>query len=132
MAKQIFLKLSHGSIKMSKTKTVPQSNKFECGLFHLIIFFENNRYYLRFTERIFEKETDHDEVFEDAWKNQPGEWLDFVKSDVLCTNLSYNIYSKSMEELTGFGRKSFLISYSLGWKCFYSLRDENDENFFNM
>ena len=23
---------------------------------------------------------DHDEVFEDTWKNQPDEWLDFVKN----------------------------------------------------
>ena len=57
-------------------------------------------------------------------KNQ---WIPYLKNNVLSNALSYDRYSKSMEELTAFGKKNGLILPSRANKYFISLRDENDE-----
>ena len=53
-------------------------------------------------------EKNHDEVDGNNYKDKNGEWLDFVKNDVLCTAFSFSSYIKSMEESTGFGMKDCL------------------------
>ena len=59
--------------------------------------------------------------------NKKDVWLDCVKNDVLCTAYGYARYDKSMEKITGFGKKNSLTLPSLGWKYFNGLRDESDE-----
>ena len=56
-----------------------------------------------------------------------NEWLDYVKTDVLCTAFSYARYFKAIEEIKGFGVKNCLSLPDLGWKYFTSLRTEEDE-----
>ena len=70
---------------------------------------------------------DHDENYEDTWEAKELEWIVFLKNDVLSTALSHAIYSKGMEELTGFGMKNSKTLPSLANKVFNSSRDENDE-----
>ena len=52
------------------------------------------------------KEMDQDEIYEDTWEDKEHECLPYLKNDVLLTAFSYAKYSKSMEELTGFGMKN--------------------------
>ena len=49
---------------------------------------------------------DHDEIYGDIWENKEHEWLHHLKNDVLSTVSTYARYSKSMEEITGFGIKT--------------------------
>ena len=46
---------------------------------------------------------------------------------MLCTAFSYARYCKALEEITGFSMKDSLSAPGLGWKCFNSLRTEEDE-----
>ena len=69
----------------------------------------------------------HDEVSEDTWKNLSDEWLDYVKSDVFCTNFGYARHSKGTEKITEFAMEKCLTLPLLGWKYFIGLLDECDE-----
>ena len=51
----------------------------------------------------------HDEVYSDTWKDKKSEWLDYGKNGVICTAFSHARYSKTMEEITGFGMKFFSL-----------------------
>ena len=42
---------------------------------------------------------DHDEVFEDTWRNQTVEWSESVKIDVVCSIFSYASYNKVIEKV---------------------------------
>ena len=55
----------------------------------------------------------HDEVDGNNYKDKKDEWLPYVKNDVLCTAFSYARYSKTMEEITGFGMK--IVCHYLDW-----------------
>ena len=68
-----------------------------------------------------------DEVDGKNYKDKISEWLPYFKNDGLCTAFSYGKHCKAMEENTGFSMKDCLSASSLGWKCFNSMRDENDE-----
>ena len=52
------------------------------------------------------------------------------KNDVLSTSFSCSSYNKGVEKITGFGMKNSFVLPSLVWKCFESLRNENDEPIF--
>ena len=55
---------------------------------------------------------DHDEIYEDTWRDEENEWLPHVKKDVLSTVFCYARFMKCVEELTGFGmRNSFTLPY---------------------
>ena len=69
----------------------------------------------------------HDEIYSDTWKDKKSEWLNYARSDVLCTAVSYARYTKAMEEIKGFSMKHCLSLPGLGWKYFNSLRTEQDE-----
>ena len=69
----------------------------------------------------------HDEINENNWKDKRNEWLPYVKNDVLCTAVSNAGYNKTLEEITGIGRKYCLSLPGLRWKHFISLRTEKDE-----
>ena len=69
----------------------------------------------------------HGEIDEIIWRDKKGDWLPYVRNDVLCTAYSYARYNKSMQEITGFSMKDCLSAPGLGWKHFNSMRDENDE-----
>ena len=73
------------------------------------------------------KELEHDEIYENTWKEKENEWLPYVKNDVLSTAFCYARYTMGMEELTEFGMKNSLTLPSLANKYFNSLRNENDE-----
>ena len=72
-------------------------------------------------------EMDHDEVGYNNYKDKKDKWLLYFKNDVLCTAFSYARYCEAIEELTRFSMEDCLSAPGLGWKCFNSTRDENDE-----
>ena len=78
-------------------------------------------------EELLKTQMNHNEVDGNDYKDKNDEWLDYVKQDVLCTAFSYARYGRAMEEITGFGMKDCLSLPSIGWKCFNSLRTEEDE-----
>ena len=98
------LKVYTRNVKMSEKKL--QSITFRCGMTHIISGLKTG-FYIWFTKRVF-LEKDQDEVFEDTWKDKKDVWLEYVKSNVLCTAFSYARYSKRMQVFTGFGMKSGL------------------------
>ena len=53
-------------------------------------------------KELLNTEMDHDGIDENIWSDKKGEWLPYVKSDVLCTSYSYARYIKAMQEITGF------------------------------
>ena len=69
-----------------------------------------------FRKELLRIEMNHDDIFEDTWKDEKHEWLDYVKNDVLCTAFCYARYNKRMEKFTGFGIKNSLTLPILGWK----------------
>ena len=69
----------------------------------------------------------HDEIYKDPWENKEQEWIPYPKNDVLSTVFCYTQYSKTVEEITGFGMKNSSTLPSLKNKYFNSLRDENNE-----
>ena len=69
-----------------------------------------------------------DENTADNWRDKTNAWLPYAKNDIFCTAFSYARYCKAMVEITGFWMKDCLSSPGLGWKCFNSLRDEEDEH----
>ena len=71
---------------------------------------------------------DHDEVEYNNYKEEKDEWLPYVKNDVLYTDFFYARYCKAMEEITRFSMKDCLSAPGLGWKCFKSMSDENEEH----
>ena len=73
---------------------------------------------------------DHGEIYEDNWENEDGEWLPYLKIDVLSTAFSYARYSKSMGKITVFGMKNSITLPSSAIKYPNNLRDENDEPFY--
>ena len=69
----------------------------------------------------------HDEIDYNKYKDEKGEWLDYVKQDAFYTVFSYDRYNQAMDQITGFSMKDCLSAPGLGWKYFNSMRDENDE-----
>ena len=59
------------------------------------------------------KKLDYDGYYEDTWEDKQNEWLPYLKNDVLSTAFCYARYTKSMEELSGFGMKNCLTLPSL-------------------
>ena len=55
-----------------------------------------------------------------------GEWLPYLKMDVLSLAFIYARYSMNMNSLTGFGMKNCLSLPSLGWKYYNSMRTEEN------
>ena len=73
---------------------------------------------------------DQDKIYEDTSENKEFEWLLHIKNEALPTAFSYARFSKSIEEMTGFGKKQSLNLPSLANKCFNSLRNETDAPFY--
>ena len=94
---------------------------------HLIYFSKNLGKTFKTQKDLLKTDKNHKEVYSDTWRGKKSEWLDYVKNDKLCTDFSYARYTKAMEEITGFGMKDCLSIPGLGWKCFNSLRTEEDE-----
>ena len=69
----------------------------------------------------------HEEIYENTWKDQESEWLPYLKNDVLSSVFCYARYTKSNEELTGHGMKNILTIPSSPNNTYNSLRDEKDE-----
>ena len=82
---------------------------------------------IRLQKELLETEKDHNEIDYYKYKDMKSQWLSYVKQDVLCTACSYAMYSKAMEEITGFGMKDCLSLPGMGWNYFNSLRTEEDE-----
>ena len=59
--------------------------------------------------------------------NRKNEWIEYVKTDVICTAFGYARYCKSMENIKGFNTKNSLTLPSLGWTYFKTSGDESDE-----
>ena len=75
---------------------------------HLIYSLKKLGKTFKLQKELLKIEIDHDEVFSDTWKDKKGECLDYVKNDFFCTAFSYARYTKSVEELTGFGMNDCL------------------------
>ena len=81
-----FIKIDEGNIspkifiafvKMSETKAVPQNTDFSCGVTQTKTSQKKTTYAIQ-KERL-DVESNIEEIFEDIWKNQTREWLDYVK-----------------------------------------------------
>ena len=115
------------NVYVDPVKKIPQYVHFRCSLLHIKDSLKNIGKSYKLQECLFEKELEHDEIFEDNWEEKENEWLPYPKNDLLSTGFSYARYSKGMEELTGFGMKNSSTLPALANKYFNSLRDENDE-----
>ena len=78
-------------------------------------------------KELLKTEIDHDEIDYGNYEDKKGDWLDYVKQDVLCNAFSYARYCKAMEEKTAFSMKFSLSASGRGCKYFNCMRDENDE-----
>ena len=78
-------------------------------------------------KELLKTEMNHDEIDGDNYKNKLGEWLPYVKNDVLYTAFSYARYIKAIKETNGFSMKECLSLPGLGLKYFNSLGTEQDE-----
>ena len=67
---------------------------------------------------------DYDEGYEDTCEGNENECLTYLKNDVLPAAFNNTRYSKSMEEINGFGMKNGL---TLATKFSISLRNDNGE-----
>ena len=123
----ISLKVFKGFVCNKNKKQTPQNLFFRCGKTHINYSSKKLGTTFKLQKEILKTELNHNEVYADTWKNGKNEWLDYVKNDVLCTPYSYARYSKSIEEITGFGMKDCLSLPGLGWKYLNSLRTEEDE-----
>ena len=121
----VSLKIFNGYV--DQNKKIPQYVHLRCGLLHIKDSLKNIGKSYKLQPCLLKQELEHDETFEDNWKEKENEWLPYLKNDVLSTTFSYARYSKGMEELTGFGMKNSLTLPSLAKKYFNSLRDESDE-----
>ena len=94
---------------------------------HLSFSFKKLGKTFKLQKKLLKTEMNHDEVDGKNYKDKRDEWLDYVKNDVLCTDFSYALNSKAMEEITGFGMKHYLSLPGLGRKHFNSLGTEGVE-----
>ena len=94
---------------------------------HLNYSLKKIRKLFRLPKGLLRSELNHDEIDQNNWRDKEDEWLPYVKNDVLCTAYSYVRYCGAMQERTGFSMKDCLSLPGLGWKCFISLRTEEDE-----
>ena len=78
-------------------------------------------------KELLKTEVNHDEINDDYLRDKKDEWVYYVGNVVLCTAFSYALYTKALEEITGFGMKNCLSLPGLRWKNFISLRTEDDE-----
>ena len=71
-------------------KQVPQYIIFRCGMTHLNYSLKKIRKNFQITKRIIEKrEMNLDGIDETDWKDKRGDWLPYVKNDVVCIAYSY-------------------------------------------
>ena len=122
----ISLKIFNGLIRKNN-KQIRQYLHFKCGMIHLNYSLKKLGKTFKLPKELLKTEMNHDEIDENNWRDKKDEWLPYVKNDVLCTAYSYARYIKAMEEITGFSMKDCLSLPGLGWKCFNSLRTEEDE-----
>ena len=122
----IEMKIFNGYIEKNK-KQIPQYLHFRCGMTHLNYSLEKLGKTFKLQKELLKTKMDHEDVYEDTWKDKKSEWLPYVKKDVLCTAFSYARYCKAMEKNTGFSMKDCSSLPGLGWKYFNSLRTEEDE-----
>ena len=112
---------------VDKDRKIPQSVHFRCGRVRINSFSKKIRRNYRLQLLLLNQGTDHDEIYEEIWETKDNEWLPYLQNDVFSTVFSYSIYTKSMDDLTGFGMKSSLTKPSLANKPLDSLRDEKEE-----
>ena len=122
----IELKIFNGYIE-NKKKQVPQYLHFRCRLIHLNYSLKKLGKTFKLQKELLKTEKNHYEIDGDIYIDKKDEWLPYVKNDVFCTVFCYARCSKAMEELTGFSLKDCLSLPGLGYKCFNSLRTEEDE-----
>ena len=111
-------------------KKIPQYVQFRCGLLHIEDspkISKNIEESYKLQSCFSKQELEHDEIFEYTCEDKESEWLPCLRNDVLSIAFSYAIYSKAMEQLTGFAMKNSLILHSLANNYFNSLGDEDDE-----
>ena len=84
------------------------------------------------TKEMIKTEFNHDEVDGNIYKDKKYEWLDYVERVVSCTAFSYARFCKTLEEINGFSMKESLSAPGLSWKCFNSLRTEEDEPIYDL
>ena len=94
---------------------------------HLIYSLKKVGMTFKLQKELLKTEMNHDEVDGNNYEDKKDERLDYVKNHVLCTAFSYASYIEAMEEITRFSMKYCLSLPGLGWKCFSSLRTEEDE-----
>ena len=122
----IWLKVFNRDVKISERNYVPQCFTFRCGMTHINTSLKKMGVTYGLQQELLKKWMDHDNVYEETWKDKKGEWTDYVNNDVLCTAFGHGRYSSGTEAFTGFGKKNILTLLSLGWKYFNSLRNGID------
>ena len=110
-----------------KIKKNPQYLHIRCSTTDLNFWFKKLGRTLKSQKVLLKTEMNRDEINGDNYKDKKHERLDYAKQDVLCTAFSYARCCKAMEEITGYSMKDSLLAQGLGWKCFNSLRTEEDE-----
>ena len=108
-------------------RQIPQYLHFCCRMTHLKYSLKQLGRNFRLQNGLLKFELDHNEVDYNNYKDMKSQWLPYGKQDVLCTAFSYARYINCLEEVTGFSMKDCLTFPGLGWKCFNSLRTEQDE-----
>ena len=72
---------------------------------HLNYSFRNLIKTFQFQKELLKTEMNHDEIYEDTWRDKKHERIVYGKNDVFCTAFSYATYCRAMEEITGFSKK---------------------------
>ena len=70
-------------------KQFPQYVHFRCGMTLLTCSLQKLGRTFKLQKEISKKEKNHDEVYEDKWRDKKFEWVDCFENDVICTAFSY-------------------------------------------
>ena len=92
----VSLKIFNGYV--DQNKKIPQYVHLRCGLLHIKDSLKNIGKSYKLQPCLLKQEIEHDEIFEDIWKEKENEWLLYLKNDVLSTAFSYARYSKGKEK----------------------------------
>ena len=119
----VSLKVFNRDAKISERKHVPQFIIIRCGMTHIIKSLKQMGITYGLHEDILRKEMalymknnvyEGNNINEDTWKSKKLEWMDYVKNEILCTDICFARCSTRIGASTGFGMKNSLILHSLG------------------
>ena len=72
----------------TSTKQIPQNLHSRCGMTHLNYSLEKLGKTFKLQKETLKTKMNHDDVYDDNYKDKIDEWLPYVKNDVLCTGFS--------------------------------------------